>query len=186
MAPSLPTCRVAAGALALSFLLSHPVTASAQDLRRSTHVRSDDPTLLGVIQEGMERSTTFREMVTRIDSLPGLVYIVPSRCGTKSALPACLDHNVQTRGGYRLLRVNVMPNESGSHLIALVAHELQHAIEVLSDESATSREAVTEMFRRISSKRSSAGGFETDAALATQGTVFRELRAHRGVRPSPK
>ena len=177
MAPSLPTCRVAAGALALSFLLSHPVTASAQDHRRSTHVRSDDPTLLRVIQEGMERSRTFREMVARIDSLPGLVYIVPSRCGAKSALPACLDHNVHTRGGYRLLRVNVMPNESGPYLIALIAHELQHVIEVLSDESATSREAVTEMYQRISSKRSSARGFETDAALATQTMVLRELRA---------
>jgi len=36
---------------------------------------------------------------------------VPSRCGALSGLSACLDHDVKVRGGYRLLRVNVMPGD---------------------------------------------------------------------------
>jgi hypothetical protein len=38
-----------------------------------------------VIDEGMKRSRTFREIVSQIDQMPGFVYIVGSRCGAYSS-----------------------------------------------------------------------------------------------------
>jgi len=42
-----------------------------------------------------------------------------------SGLSACLDHDVKVRGGYRFLRVNVMPGDPTFRQLPLLAHELQ-------------------------------------------------------------
>jgi hypothetical protein len=182
MVPRFPARSLPSTACLFACLVVPANAANAQAGLASPHVRSDDPALVQVIQEGVARSQTFRAIVDQIDRLPGLVYLVSSRCGAKSMLRACLDHNVRARGDYRFLRVNITPNESGSRLIALVAHELQHAVEVLSDDSATSQDGVTGLYERIARKRTRAGVFETDAALATQTAVMRELRKCGGKR----
>jgi hypothetical protein len=105
---------------------------------------------------------------------------VSSRCVTRRWEPgACLDHRVHTSAGFRILRVNIAPGESGARLVALIAHELQHAVEVLSEKSATSQEEVTKLFERIGMKRRSAANFETDAAERVQAAVYREARDSR-------
>src|SRR4051812_43045856 len=92
----------------------------AQDSRSGSHVRAEDHQLSKVIREGLDQSHTFRELMDRIDSLPGLVYVVWSRCGTRLWEPgACLDHRVTVSGGVRFLRVNIYPGESGERLLAL-------------------------------------------------------------------
>src|ERR1700750_2371651 len=119
----------------------------AQDSRRGSHVRTEDRQLSKIIRQGLNQSSTFRELVDRIDRLPGLVYVVWSRCGTRLWEPgACLDHRVAVSGGIRFLRVNIYPGESGERLLALIAHELQHALEVLSDNNATSPEDVVKLY----------------------------------------
>jgi predicted Zn-dependent protease len=80
-------------------------------------------------------------------------------------------------GGFRFLRVNIYPGASGERLLALIAHELQHALEVLSDESVTSLAGVQELYQRIGAKRREADNFETEAAQRVQDRVYREARA---------
>jgi hypothetical protein len=149
----------------------------AQDSQTGSHVRTEDPQLSKVIRQGLDLSPTFRELMNRIDSLSGLVYVVWSRCGTRLWEPsACLDHRVAVSGGVRFLRVNIYPGESGERLLALIAHELQHALEVLSDNNATSQKNVAKLYERIGLKRRAADNFETEAAGRVQDAVYREAR----------
>jgi hypothetical protein len=149
----------------------------AQDSQTGSHVRTEDPQLSKVIRQGVDQSPTFRELMNRIDSLSGFVYVVWSRCGTRLWEPgACLDHHVAVSGGVRFLRVNIYPGESGERLLALIAHELQHALEVLSDNNATSQENVAKLYERIGLKRRAADNFETEAAGRVQDAVYREAR----------
>jgi len=150
--------------------------AVAQDPRTGPHVRSEDARLSKVIRQGLDQSPTLRELVNRIDSLSGLVYVVWSRCGTRLWEPdACLDHRIGGGGGFRFLRVNIYPGASGERLLALIAHELQHALEVLSDDNVTSQEDVVKLYERIGTK-GAAGNFESTAAQRVQGAVYREAR----------
>jgi hypothetical protein len=135
-----------------------------------------------VLREGVEQSAAFRELVDRLDRAPGLVYVVSSRCLTRVSQPAaCMDHNIRVSGGFRFLRVNIRPGESGPRLLALIAHELQHALEVLSDCAVTTVEDVERLYKRIGTKQRS-GTFETEAALRMQDTVYREASAWNRVR----
>ena len=163
--------------ICLTIPLFASTRAAAQDWQAGPHVRTEDAGLTKAIREGLEQSPAFLELMTRIDRSPGLVYVVSSRCLTRVSQPsACMDHNIRTSGGFRFLRVNIRPGESGPRLLALIAHELQHALEVLADETVTTLEDVERLYQRIGSKRRS-GSFETDAALRMQDTVYREASA---------
>jgi hypothetical protein len=153
--------------------------SAAQDAAGGRHVRTDDATLRGLMTRGDAESPTFRGIVLHIDRLPGLVYVVASQCGARWELAACLDHRVQVRGGYRFLRVNMPPGEPVHRQLPLLAHELQHALEVLSDESAISLDSVAQLYERIGVRRPGAGVFETDAARRVQDAVYREVREYR-------
>ncbi|HEY7173248.1 MAG TPA: hypothetical protein VH417_20490 [Vicinamibacterales bacterium] len=152
--------------------------ATAQEIAAAPHVRTDEPRLRALIARGAVQSPTFRAIVVHIDQLPALVYVVASQCGTRATLSACLDHGVQTRGGYRFVRINMLPGEPEYRQLPLLAHELQHALEVLSDESAASPETVAKLYERIGVRQPGVGNFETDAARRVQETVCRELRAY--------
>lgn len=166
--PGVATC--------LILLLSGKPLAG-QDAQAGSHVRAEDPQLLKVIREGRDQSPTFRELVEGIDNASGIVHVVYSRCLTRAWQPrACLDHNIRVSAGYRFLRVNIHPGESGATLLGLVAHELQHALEVLADDTVTTSEHVERLYERIGTTRRS-GGVETEAALQVQDRVYREARA---------
>ena len=173
-----PSCGAIAVVCLLALLGFRGVSA-AQDAAVGRHVRTDDAKLRGLMTRGDAESPTFRGIVLHIDRLPGLVYVVPSQCGTRSELAACLEHSVQVRGGYRFLRVNMTPGEPEHRQLPLLAHELQHALEVLSDESATSLDGVAKLYERIGVRRPGAGVFETDAARRVQDLVNREVREYR-------
>ena len=80
------------------------------------------------------------------------------------------------------LRINMLPGEPEARQLRLLAHELQHALEVLSDETATSQESVARLYERIG-MRSGVGNFETDAALRVQKEVARQLSSYGKTQP---
>jgi hypothetical protein len=175
MARLSPSRLFATACLFLSILFGK--TAAAQNDPAAPHVRSEDSKLSKVIREGIDQSPTFRDLIKRLDNLPGLVYVVSSRCGTRLWEPAaCLDHRIGVNGEFRFLRVNIHPSESGARrLLPLIAHELQHALEVLSDETVTTPEDIERLYARIGINQR-AGTFETDAARRIQRAVYREAR----------
>jgi hypothetical protein len=115
---------------------SAEILAHAQE---DSRVRTSNPTLASLIREGAEGSPTFGRLLRTIESSDGLVHITVGRCGR---LRACLLHRLTMAGSYRVLTIRVDPERHDVGLAAAIAHELQHAAEVLGDASITTDAAM--------------------------------------------
>jgi hypothetical protein len=151
------------------------------------HVRSTDKGITTMISRASELSATFRRLKRTIDDSDGLVYIQPGKCGP--GLKACLLMSVTLAGPYRLLRINVSSSQEGPELMGRLGHELQHAVEALSERGVTSGALLYAFFERLSGMAEARPGglaFETTAALhagdRVQDEVEASLRAHAQTR----
>jgi hypothetical protein len=98
-------------------------------------VRSNSPEIAAVIRGASDASETFRRLVATIDGTDGLVYVDDGKCGR--GVSACLLLSVQVSGPFRVLRIMVDARRLDCVLMAQIGHELQHAIELLSDPKVT-------------------------------------------------
>ena len=134
-----------------------------------------------IVTNGMARSATFRWLVDRVGELNGIVYIKSGffvNAHTKRVLSGALSHQISMAGAHRVLHVMVAP-ESGDRPVITMAHELQHAIEVLEAPDVATEAAVDQLFERIG-MHAGTGIVETQAALNVERAVARELSANRG------
>ena len=81
-----------------------------------------------LIDAGISGSATFRRLIVTLNDSDVIVYIEPIR--TRQPLRGYLAHNIVARGQYRYLRIAVEIAGSERRLVSLLAHELQHAVEV--------------------------------------------------------
>ncbi len=159
--------------LPLAALLSFGGIAAVQDGTTIgfPRVRSEYPAIAGAIATGLDQSAVFRRLVETIDASDGLVYISEGTC--YNGVQACLKLSVTISGPNRLLHVLVDSRKAtGCRLIGSIGHELQHAIEGLSEVSIRSDFAIFNFFQRIGP--TSAGRFETQLAVRTGLAVERE------------
>ena len=160
-----------AGSLALVGLLSAAAPAWSAD----EHVRSSDPLVLASIEDGKARSTTFSGLVARLTASDVVVYVEP-RLRLPAGLVGYLDHRVTATGDRRYLWIVVDAMLEHDRLIAIIAHELQHAVEVAGVPDARSAAAIDGVFRSRTCVRPPTNCGETEAALRVQETVSAELR----------
>src|SRR5262245_41516770 len=135
-----------------------------------------DCRLAAAIADGLGRSATFRRLVERVGTLQGIVYIHLQPyviLDGRTVLNGALLHSVTTAGPHRVLHVIVNAGQ-GDRPIVILAHELQHAIEVLEAADISTENAVDQLFERIGF-RVYGGAVETQAALDVDDVVKREL-----------
>jgi hypothetical protein len=140
-------------------------------------VRSSAPAVAALIEEGCNRSASFRRLFERVAESNGIVYVEFGNCAFGHLNGCLLPFVVSTTGG-RYLRIVVTPDETRtSHdgLIALIAHELQHAIEVLAHPEVVDVDTMLAMYARIGWPLPGRQGYETSEAHAAQDAVFSEL-----------
>src|SRR5688572_22197126 len=118
------------------------VTADAQS--ESSAVRPEDAAIRALIASGMERSATFRDLKTRLDTSDVIVYIRSSSCAAR--VGACLAWVSASAGTRRLLVTLDRFGRSPDELTALLAHELQHASEVASAPEITDLDSFVRSF----------------------------------------
>jgi len=134
-------------------------------------VRGADPIVAGMIAEAAQSSPTFRRLVAAIDQTDGLVYAIRGRC--PDGIRACLPHALTIAGTNRLLTVVIDHRLLGIEAEAILGHELQHALEILSDPTVTTGAAI---YRFYDAHATRAGNrFETAAAEAAGVAVRAEL-----------
>jgi hypothetical protein len=134
-------------------------------------VRSGSPAIVAAIRDATERSATFRRLVDTIDASDGLVYIEDGHCG--HGVRACLLLSVTIAGPSRLLRIVVDLRKADRALVGSLGHELQHAVEVLSDAGITNNRRIYFFFQRLG--LTEAGTFETPAAMRAGDDVLDEV-----------
>ena len=157
-------------------LLAMAVTAQDPSQR---HVRAAEPRILALINAGLSRSATFRGLIAALDKSDVIVYIEPKLA--RQALGGYLAHNITTAGSYRYLHVAIETAGSAGRLIPLLAHELQHAVEVARAPEAVDSESLERLFDRLA-VRFGCGGTtcsETQAAKDVERIVGEELKADR-------
>jgi hypothetical protein len=139
------------------------------------HIRLTSCVLAKAVAAGLEGSLTFRRLADRIAALDGIVHVDARyvvRFESRQVLSGALLHRVTRAGKYRLLHITVAP-EAGTRPVLTMAHELQHAIEVLESNAMTEGD-IERLFTRIGI-RVGPGTFETDRALELERAVAREL-----------
>jgi hypothetical protein len=109
-------------------------------------VRGVTPRVAAILTDAATQSETFRGLVARIGTTDGIVFVAEGHCGQR--LRACLLHKVTIAGPRRLLWIVVDPRNSDRDLMESTGHELQHAVEVLSDRSVRSNVAMMMLYRQ--------------------------------------
>jgi len=142
----------------------------------SVRVRSEDRVLAGLINRASLGSATFRRLLTTIESTNGIVYVGVGRC-SHGGVRACLQMWMQAAGGDRFVRVRVDRQREASDLdvMASIGHELQHAIEGLSDAKVVNGTGLYNFFRRYAPTDNNR--FETTAGVTIGNTIRDELQA---------
>jgi hypothetical protein len=150
-----------------------------------SRVRSADGTILQLLKEGDERSPTFHALIDAIDHSTGIVYVEFGYCAF-GHLNGCLLPFIASAHGDRYLRAIVMPDKSRANhdqLIALIGHELRHALEVFDHQEVVDAATMEAMYRKIGTPIAGGPrGYETSAARAAGDAALAELL--RNARPA--
>lgn len=141
------------------------------------HVRPQDARITALLQGGMQRSSSLRALVDRIEASNVYVYI-----GLDHLMKSYLAGRLTWMGHaheFRYLRASINFDLSGDQVIATIAHELQHVLEVMDDRSVVDERSLASLYRRIGkpSRLELNSGWETAAAQAMGLQVRRELNA---------
>ncbi len=159
----------------LTFAMATPGSSAA-------HVRTTEPKILSLLDTGAAGSATFRGLIATLDASDVIVYIEPKR--SRQALGGYLAHTIVAQGNYRYLRIAVDVAGGERRLVALLAHELQHAVEVARTPDVRDQEALERLFRALAVTFGcgSTTCSETQAAKDVESLVGEELKAR--TRPS--
>ena len=143
------------------------------------HVRSTDGRIRVLIEKGVARSTTFRHLMDVLDASDVIVYFDPKL--SRPLLHGYLNHHMTVAGGIRYIRVMADVTGAETRGIAIIAHELQHAVEVANAPEVLDDRSLALLFERAHLQFGCAGEcFETQAAIDVEYTVIAELKAAKG------
>lgn len=162
-----------------SFVLVEAAAAEGVEWR----IRSLDPSVQALLRDGYRRSPTLQRLAQEVAGTDGIVYFQAGDCPVRT-LRACLLHTILDAGDFRYLWIRIKPDEPPDEMVASVAHELQHALEVLSQTWIRNRWDLLTFYRSFAAGAfgstpvgSVFTSYETTAAIEITGKVRSELAA---------
>jgi hypothetical protein len=136
-------------------------------------VRSTDTRIRKMLEMGARRSPTFAGLLGAIDRSDVIVYIQAAQ-----HMPAKLDGRLlllPLANNQRYLRIQVRGDLPREELISLIAHELQHALEIAEEPSVRDQTAMIDLYERIGETSLGPHAYDTAAARMTGKQVKSEL-----------
>ena len=158
--------------LAVAFLTAASAITGASE-STLTRVRSAERSMTEIIRAGVARSLTFRHLVQTLERSDLIVYVEPS-----SRVDGGYLRFATVAGQSRWVQVVVNPKRPINQILAMIGHELQHAIEISEAPSVVDEATMAGLYRRIGVKscgNPSRACYETRGAQVTGATIFREL-----------
>lgn len=137
------------------------------------HVRTTDRRIAKMLELGARRSTTFAGLLAALERTDVIVYIEPAK-----ALPPKLDGRLlllPISNHQRYLRIQVRATLSREELVPLIAHELQHALEVADEPDVRDEASMIRLYERIGETSWGVHAYDTAAARSTGRQVRTEL-----------
>lgn len=156
-------------------VLSGSAAMAAKGPSGDVRLRPQDARLEQLLKEGSRRSATFKSLVDRIEASNVIVYVALNPM-MKSSLSGMLTWMTRA-GDFRYVRASISKDLTPDQMIATLAHELQHAVEVIDDPNVIDEESLVALYRRIGQQNSNAAParWETIAAQQAGYRVRREL-----------
>ena len=145
----------------------------------SPRVRPYDGRSASLILEGLERSSTLRAIVDRLEQLDVIVY-VEMQPALRKKLAGKMTWLTGT-ASHRYVRISLCPELSQDTLIATLGHELQHALEVAEAPAIVDAASLQAYYEQHGvSSPGQVNGWDSLAARAIGDEVRRELAGMRG------
>jgi hypothetical protein len=164
------------------FLLVLPTHTFAAELAvRDPHVRSLELELLDDLQQGAQASPTLKSLLDRLEASDVVVYLMFDH-----ALPVHTAGRVSlmaTVPGRRYLRISIDRRSIGCQRLAILGHELQHAVEIADAAEATDQESVASLYKRIGFRSDNGlkSSFDSRLAIETGQRIRKEALAARAI-----
>lgn len=133
------------------------------------------------LREARRRSPTVRRLVERIEQSDVIVYLDITRSLAPN-VAACLTWMAAT-DSRRIVRASFRMNLGMNDAIAMVAHELQHVVEVIDHPEVRSTETLLDLYTRIGHATGTDGMRWDTADAVALGTLAR-LEAVNGFGPA--
>jgi hypothetical protein len=158
----------------LVFVLSLAAGAPERD---GGHVRVTDSRLRAEINEGLARSSLFRQLVARLDASDVIVY-VQSECPMSPRIFGRLAFMGAGGGRRRYLLARISCTLKDDEQIAAIGHELRHAVEIADAPSVVDTPSLGSEYRRIGFESRGVpkgAGYESRAAIDATQQIWAEL-----------
>jgi len=141
-------------------------------------VRLLTPGLEGVLDAGYRNSLTFRALVDALEQSDVVVYVTT---GTQAAGVIGTTQFVARGGATRYLRVTLAREVNGDAAVALLGHELQHALEIANAGSVVDARSVEALYRAEGEcvQVGPVRRYDTPAARDVERRVLTEIRKGR-------
>jgi hypothetical protein len=179
-------------ALLMLFVLGHahaattgtPAKAKKTPARMLTTIRSSDTRLVDLLDQGLSRSATLRDLESRLERSSVIIYLA------RVPLPAGLVGRTRLMGagdGWRFLSLEVDERVGPLDLLSVIGHELQHAAEIADAADVIDLPSLEALYRRIGlesgGKDDASHWYETREAQQTGRQVHAELSGYAWLDP---
>ena len=155
---------------------SAPFSKHALLTSPTRHVRTTDAIFQKLFGIGLNRSPTLHLLMARLETTDVIVYVEPV-----STLPATLAGRLllaPDNGTQRYLRIQIAVGAPPNDTIALIAHELRHALEVADAPEVHNEATLIALYERIGDhSHTGVHQYDTVAARAMGSRVQHELLA---------
>lgn len=148
-------------------------SVTAMLLADTRRIRPANERIKKLLADGVRRSHTFSSLVAQIHATDVIVYVEPT-----FALPSDMAGRILLQvvaGKQRYLRMQVRATLAGDQLIAVMAHELRHALEVAEAPAVVDDAGMIALYKRIGHSRAGKHAFDTQAAVLAGRIVADEL-----------
>jgi len=143
----------------------------------ASNVRASDGELVTLLGDGVKKSATLRALTERLSKSDVIVYVRPDVL-SRNANQGYLSF-LSSSGGYRYLVVHLPVGQSKQQQIAMLGHELQHAVVIADAPSVVDSDTLRKEFERIGKVTLAANGrdfsFDSQAAADARQRILREL-----------
>ena len=156
------------------FALALLLPPSADRPAASPHLRAASVQTRLLIDDARAKSMVVRELLARLECTDTIAYV---EITASPQIPRARTKLVSTSPSARFLRIGISASMTYLDLVPLLAHELQHAIEIAERDEVRDEAGIRRLYRAIG-REGGLDTFETDAALAVELAVRLELR-HR-------
>ena len=152
-----------------------PADAEAQ----APCIRASDSGINMLLERGLAQSPTFRRLYEQLGQSDLIVHL---ERGPQPWLAAGFNQFVAEVGEFRFVRITLNIAQLDADAVALLGHELQHAVELADARDVGDADEYERLYRRIGYRSCAREPrcFDTVAAVAAGRAIRKELRQRSG------